>query len=339
MHELRYYARFSVVCLLTGRRQILSSLLAELQGLLESLGGVGCPTAERGAWGVVLGELRAFVEIDQPVAVPYLRLRPQVTRLQAALVASCGVLPPLGQRLKLTEAVIVGASASQAKVSELSLDVFRVLHSIEWDAPSCREVTSAAGASTSRAMASSRVSAGSAGSTGAAGVVDDELSAPRKYLLHRPTVPQLLLVLSTTLAELRPLSAVLLYISADGLHSMHALQAGTRRQRLHTHEHQPSAPLSSANTTTPSASSLPSFEEPLQEPHADSAVNLPRAREHAGGGSGDYSAMESDETWCRRRWARTRVAASHSRYQSHRVHIRRPQPFAPLVAKWRPLGL
>ena len=94
-------------------------------------------SSERGEWVRVVGEFQAFVSQDPPIAAP--RLRPQNTLpLIDLLAASVDVqgdhhhLP----WLRLSEAILVGASASQLKVSELTVDSFRMLHAIEWDAAS-----------------------------------------------------------------------------------------------------------------------------------------------------------------------------------------------------------
>ena len=123
---------------------------------------------------------------DPPIAAP--RLRPQNTLpLIDLLAASVDVQSDHHHLpwLRLSEAILVGASASQLKVSELTVDSFRMLHAIEWDAASYASHYSSA-------------------STGAE---DQAQSTPRKYLL-RPTVGKLMLALSTSLVEKPPRSAL-----------------------------------------------------------------------------------------------------------------------------------
>ena len=197
--ELRYYARFAVVCLLCGKRTVLHDILLAFEQRLEEQAALDSPrsSSERGEWVRVVGEFQAFVSQDPPIAAP--RLQPQNTLpLVDLLAASVDVQSDHHHLpwLRLSEAILVGASASQLKVSELTVDSFRMLHAIEWDAASYASHYSSA-------------------STGAE---DQAQSTPRKYLL-RPTVGKLMLALSTSLVEKPPRSALLLYISADGIHT------------------------------------------------------------------------------------------------------------------------
>ena len=263
LHELRYYARFTIVCFLTGRRGLLCALLAEQKALTEAV-APECSEEEVEEWELVLNEFHEFMTVTAPVTAPAddaavavetaaaaaaasdvglsLRLRPQITQRQNAIVARLmreahaahGYLPC--RALSLTEAILVGAVPNQIKVSELSIDVFRLLHGIEWDA-SARKAFDAAGGSGGGGGGGGgkdKVSAAAAAPAGGGtpcgpshSAVGDALSsstsstflsAPRKYLLHCPSAAQLLLVLGTALVELKDDAAVLLYLSADGLH-------------------------------------------------------------------------------------------------------------------------
>jgi len=246
LRELRYYTRFAVVCLLLEKRSTLRPLLAELRELVITI-GPSCAPHERAEWNLVLHEFDAFSQIERPLATrdssissiadalddrrPHRRLRPDALRRQAALVHASARLPV--RSLVLSEAILVGACASQAKVSELTIDVFRMLFMVEWDvgalkATSQAAAAAAAAASGAPAPASSAASAGVGGRTSTnascmpspSGAAPVALANPHKYLLHRTTAPQLLLVLATALSELpSSSSAVLLYLSADGIHA------------------------------------------------------------------------------------------------------------------------
>uniref|UniRef100_A0A7I4E8Y6 Protein SCAI n=1 Tax=Physcomitrium patens TaxID=3218 RepID=A0A7I4E8Y6_PHYPA len=94
---------------------------------------------------------------------------------------------------------------NEIKFSELTLDTFRMLQAIEWEP--------------SGLLFKMRTDS----SMGSGGIgVSDEIPDPslppnpHKYILYRPTVPDLLLVLATACDELSSDGIVLLYISASG---------------------------------------------------------------------------------------------------------------------------
>jgi hypothetical protein len=285
LRELRYYARFSVVCFLTGRRSVLRELIAELRERVESIESpqpspadgaaleaaapvpahaaatlsaaapaVSPPTASsvrraapppsRAEWELVLSEFGEFLRVERPYTVVVLggalelappptppplcqnhhssgdvialaaagaasgasagtaaasasearaldeclplRLLPQLTQPLGAIVAgfSSQLAALRLPTLRLAQAVLVGARPTQPKLAELPIDVFRALHTIEWDA-AARRAAIDAGAS--------------------AGALPPTFATPHKYLLHRPSVTQLLLVLATVRLGLTPL--------------------------------------------------------------------------------------------------------------------------------------
>ena len=241
LRELRYYTRFAVVCLLLEKRSTLRPLLAELRELVITI-GPSCAPHERAEWNLVLHEFDAFSQIERPLATrdssiadalddrrPHRRLRPDALRRQAALVHASARLPV--RSLVLSEAILVGACASQAKVSELTIDVFRMLFMVEWDVGALKATAQAAAAAAAASGAPASSSAAPAGvggrtSTNAscmlspASAAPVALANPHTSLRHRTTAPQLLLVLATALSELpSSSSAVLLYLSADGIHA------------------------------------------------------------------------------------------------------------------------
>ena len=103
-------------------------------------------------------------------------------------------------RLKLQEVVLVGNYQNQIKFSELTLDMYRMLQSLE------REP-------------SSNVTSEKPVGDGAEKSEEDSSTKranPHKYLLYRPTFAQLYLYLTTAFKDISESSAFLLYISADG---------------------------------------------------------------------------------------------------------------------------
>ena len=279
LRELRYYARFAVVCFLTGRRAVLHELLNELRERVAAYPVQGADAAAppaahllaspdptpatprpaagaaggggewgRSSWELVLSEFSEFLRVERPFAIGVLaggappvvglsgamasltmsggggdmqasantadeglplRLQPQLTHPLGAIVGGFGPMP--SPPLSLAQCVMVGAKAAQLRVSELALDVFRALHTVEWDAAARRiALTEANQMQTPDAL-------GALGESG--GGKPTQYATPHKYLLHRPAVSQLLLVLGTMLVELNPLQCALLYLSADGLHA------------------------------------------------------------------------------------------------------------------------
>jgi len=192
-----------VVCFLLEERCILLPLLAELDDLVRQH-APQCAVHERAEWSLVWKELDRFRTLDRPLLnqgslppltleQPCRRLRPERLRRQTAILQQSGKLPELP--LSLKEAVLVGSRSSQPKMSELTMDVFRMLFTVEWEVEWKDKAAHKDG-------------------SGSGALVN-----PHKYMLHRTTTAQLLLVLATALVELPPGSALLVYLSADGLHA------------------------------------------------------------------------------------------------------------------------
>ncbi|KAI5084548.1 hypothetical protein GOP47_0000717 [Adiantum capillus-veneris] len=109
--------------------------------------------------------------------------------------------------LNLKDAVLVSYHQNEVKFAELTLDTFRFLQCLEWE-PSGSFFRSRVNESNgSAAAASMRVD----------DIMDQSLPPnPHKYILHRPSILQLLLVLATACEELPADSIILLYLSALG---------------------------------------------------------------------------------------------------------------------------
>jgi hypothetical protein len=106
-------------------------------------------------------------------------------------------------KLKLQEAILVGNYQNQIKFSELTLDMYRMLQSLE------------------REPSAPLVKGSAEGEMAEKHDVNDESSHlkrsnPHKYLLYRPTFAQLYLYISTCFKDISDSSALLLYLSADG---------------------------------------------------------------------------------------------------------------------------
>lgn len=130
--------------------------------------------------------------------------------------------------LSLQEILIVGSACEQAKFSELTMDMFRMLQTLEREPtegghpilPGHPHTTHVVGHDAS--PATSRMPP--YGVPGSKGYIEngDRRSYrdnPHKYLLYKPSISQLLVFLSSGLKELPPGGALLLYMSADGCFS------------------------------------------------------------------------------------------------------------------------
>lgn len=205
--QLRYCARFIVICLLLNRREMVQLLVRQLRTLVEEFTRTyqGIDAKE---WKVVVQEIIRFMkadaacEISRPLRYsvlldPHPSSIPMVDRLE-------GVKP-----LRLEDAILSSYYHSEVKFSELSLDTFRMLQALEWE-PSGSLYRTRVGEPSSKMSASGHV-----------GVVEEIPDPslppnPHKYILYRPSVQHLLLVLATVCEEVPANSCVLLYVAASG---------------------------------------------------------------------------------------------------------------------------
>ncbi|KAF9195376.1 hypothetical protein BGZ50_004752 [Haplosporangium sp. Z 11] len=239
--KLRYYARFTVVCLLLNNRDVISTLKEELATLVNEYITSYKPS-DAADWQLVLQEIVSFTDAEKklhPVNSTGTFL-PVSRRLQTSKVISAA-LDKEGSpstKLKLAEVLLVGNSYNQIKFSELTIDMYRMLQSLERetsqvkgaaDTAAKETVPSAvaaavAGANTNTSdnnIANQTIKEDSAEEISAAQRRNTEKivkrSNPHKYLLYRPTFSQLMVYLATAFKEVSNDSVLLIYLSADGL--------------------------------------------------------------------------------------------------------------------------
>uniref|UniRef100_A0A1I8HEB9 Protein SCAI n=1 Tax=Macrostomum lignano TaxID=282301 RepID=A0A1I8HEB9_9PLAT len=137
--KLRYYARFVIVCLLLKKLPLVRELIRELARQIEDYTGIYQP-ADAAEWAQVLQEIRAFIAADSVVSVldqdsmPVVlsnRLSPAAAAATSALSTTTAAAASSSSGLRLAEVVLVGNCAEQAKFSELTLDMFRMLQTLE----------------------------------------------------------------------------------------------------------------------------------------------------------------------------------------------------------------
>lgn len=200
--KLRYYARFIVVCLLLKKMKLVRDLVRELSKQIDDYTTTYEPEDQL-EWSLVLGEIKAFIEADTIVNV----LDSDSNSIVLSHRLNPLITPPVERSpimtLSLQEVLIVGNVADQVKFSELTLDMFRMLQTLEREPQD--ELTQVYDTS----PATGRVPCENGG-------IINKRENPHKYLLYKPTLPQLQVFLASGYKELPPNGALLLYISADG---------------------------------------------------------------------------------------------------------------------------
>ncbi|RXG58577.1 Protein SCAI [Armadillidium vulgare] len=202
--KLRYYARFIVVCLLLKRMKLVRDLVRELSKQIDEYTTTYEPEDQL-EWSLVLGEIKSFIDADNGVNV--LDMDSNTIVLSHRL--SGHNTPPMEKstniNLSLQEILIVGNCTDQVKFSELTIDMFRMLQTLERepqeDSAVIYDSSPAPGKIPFNGDASSRLT---------------KRENPHKYLLYKPTFSQLMVFLASGFKELPSSGAMLLYLSADG---------------------------------------------------------------------------------------------------------------------------
>lgn len=166
-------------------------------------------------WNTVITEITHFLEADRKV-VPRndsgsLLVAPQRLQIDRTPRTEKDGSP----KLRLQEAILVGNHQNQVKFSELTLDMYRMLQSLEREPLSSKSPGSAALAASIAAAKAAQAGASEnqkqPGGIDVTGTGGDKAEAseryedpkglrrtnPHKYLLYRPTFNQLLLYLTT----------------------------------------------------------------------------------------------------------------------------------------------
>jgi hypothetical protein len=200
--KLRYYARFIVVCLLLKKMKLVRDLVRELAKQIDDYTATYGPDDQL-EWSLVLGEIRAFIEADKIVNVVDVDSSSVILSHRLSPLNA----PPLEKGtptyLSLQEILIIGNCHEQVKFSELTLDMFRILQTLEREPQ--EDLTNQL-YDTSPAP----------GRTPFDGSSINRRDNPHKYLLYKPTISQLFTFLASGFKELPPTGVMLLYLSADG---------------------------------------------------------------------------------------------------------------------------
>ncbi|KAL2634676.1 hypothetical protein R1flu_006155 [Riccia fluitans] len=209
--QLRFHARFIVICLLLNRREMVHHLVRQFRNLVEEY----CHSFQGNdskEWKLVMQEIMRFMKADAPCDTSRpLRYSVLLDQHPALLREVSSV--ETGKSLRLQDAILASYYHNEVKFSELTLDTFRMLQSLEWEPSGSLYRSKNVDTSASSSANATPLNKGSLQLQ----IPDPSLPPnPHKYILYRPAVPQLLLALATACEELSSDSVLLLYISASG---------------------------------------------------------------------------------------------------------------------------
>jgi hypothetical protein len=226
--KMRYYARFIIVCLLLNKDENVRQLITELEGLIEEYTKSFKPPDAK-EWQMVLEEISTFTEAEKKLVPINLDRTPdKIEHRLSSNIAERNIGNSI-QKLKLQEAILVGNYQKQIKFSELTLDMYRMLQSLEREPfiahPKNNHVKPNNDTNDKKELAGKEEYAAKPSTTTSAKIPSapaDKAGGnkrsmnPHKYLLYRPSLSQLLVYISTAFKDTSENSALLLYLSADG---------------------------------------------------------------------------------------------------------------------------
>ncbi|ORX49859.1 hypothetical protein DM01DRAFT_1367959 [Hesseltinella vesiculosa] len=210
--KMRYYARFIVVCLLLNKEDNLKLLVSDLEILIDEYSRIFKATDGK-EWQLVLHEITSFMDAERKL-IPINAERHQVPferRLGASFTSPLTVPHP---PLQLQEVILVGGNFPQEiKFSELTLDMYRMLQSLEREPSTVLINDPPASAQPSH---DSEPSQQDPPEKTAPLDPKKDMHNPHKCLLYRPTLSQLMVYLSTAFKDTDANAAMLVYLSSPG---------------------------------------------------------------------------------------------------------------------------
>ncbi|KAI9087125.1 hypothetical protein K1719_030889 [Acacia pycnantha] len=222
--QLRFLARFLMVCLVSNRREMVQQLVNQIKLLADECKRTFQENDFK-EWKLVVQEAIRFLKAD----TTFMNIRP----LRYSLVLDPHpdtlphVAPSISKRhLKLQDALLSSFHHNEVKFSELTIDAFRMLQCLEWEPGG------------SFYQSNSKLSQNGAPGSGRIGfphdIVDPTLPTnPRKAVLYHPSLTNYIAVLATICEELPSDGVLLVYLSASGSfgaaeNESGGLQFGTR---------------------------------------------------------------------------------------------------------------
>ncbi|CAK7341739.1 unnamed protein product [Dovyalis caffra] len=203
--QLRFLARFLMVCLVFNRREMVHQLVNQLKILVDECRKTFQETDFK-EWKLVVQEIIRFLKAD----TAFMNIRP--LRYSLVLDLHPDSLPRVATRrsLKLRDAILSSYHHNEVKFSELTLDTFRMLQCLEWEPSGSFYQSSSTKIGQNGGSGSSRINY-------AQDIADPTLPLnARKAVLYRPSVTHFLAVLGTICEELATDGVILIYLSASG---------------------------------------------------------------------------------------------------------------------------
>ncbi|XP_065187744.1 protein SCAI-like isoform X1 [Sycon ciliatum] len=198
--RMRYLARFLSVALLLGRSRVLSELVEKLEKQVTIYNTLYPGSQDASDWHNTAVEARSMLEALELVQVPSRDML-----LEHRLVLTPHYVRAAGS-LSLDEAILVSCTHRQARFSQLTLDMLRMVYTLELQ--------------TTDRHAPPHVKFEQAGlPPRVVGHDRRPVVNPRKCLLHRPSVPELLAELSIIMKDVSPNGITLLYFSCNSTRS------------------------------------------------------------------------------------------------------------------------
>ncbi|XP_031392699.1 protein SCAI isoform X4 [Punica granatum] len=202
--QLRFLARFLMVCLVLNKRETVHQLVTQLKLLLDECKRTFQETDFR-EWKLVVQEIVRFLKAD----TAFMNIRP--LRYSLVLDPHPDSLPRASaavttRTLRLRNAVLSSYHNNEVKFSELTIDTFRMLQSLEWE-PS---------GSFYQSSGTKMGASGPSRTNISQDIVDHTLPPnPQKVVLYRPSMTHLIAVIATVCEELPPDGVLLVYLSAS----------------------------------------------------------------------------------------------------------------------------
>ncbi|XP_074263114.1 uncharacterized protein LOC141585933 [Silene latifolia] len=205
--QLRFLARFISVCLLLNRREMVHQLVNHLKMLLDE-----CKRSFQDAnfreWKLVIQEIMKFLKAD----TLFLNLRP--LRYSLVLDPHPDTLQQVSshnpkRNFRLRDAILCSYHPNEVKFSELTLDTYRMLQSLEWE-PSGTFYQSGSSTSQNGSTKGNIINHSQ-------DISDPTLPPnPRKAVLYRPSTTHYMAVLATACDDLPSDGVLFIYLSGKG---------------------------------------------------------------------------------------------------------------------------
>ncbi|KAE9463020.1 hypothetical protein C3L33_05072, partial [Rhododendron williamsianum] len=223
--QLRFLARFMMVCLVLNRREMVYQLVNQLKMLVDECKRTFqmlrmtfqlsyVQETDFKEWKLVVQEIVKFLKAD----TAFMNIFPLRYSLVLDLHPDC--LPQVAaarRKLRLRDAILSSYYPNEVKFSELTLDTFRMLQCLEWEPSGSFYQSGGIPSSGTGTNTAQNGAPGPSRINYSQDIADPTLPPnPRKAVLYRPTVTQFVAVLATMCEELPPDGLLLIYLSASG---------------------------------------------------------------------------------------------------------------------------